>query len=114
MDDGGISITGLTIGGAALTAIGGMVGAWIRARMGRTEITPQPLEVEVKPTMDLVEKASCSEYRDAIADCHSNLFARMSSAEQRIAAAEAALHALDDHLKSMDNKLDVLLQRSRK
>lgn len=112
MDNGGISITGLTIGGTALTVIGGMVGAWIRARHGRTEITPQPLEV--KPTKDLVEKASCSEYRIADAACHSNLFARMSSAEQRIAAAEAALHALDDHLKSMDNKLDVLLQRSRK
>lgn len=41
----GISITGLTIGGAALTTIGGLVGAYLKARHGRTEITPQPLEV---------------------------------------------------------------------
>ena len=32
MDDGGISLTGLTIGGTALTAIGGILGAWIKAR----------------------------------------------------------------------------------
>ena len=112
MDNGGISITGLTVGGAALTAIGGMVGAWIRARMGRTEITPQPLEVRAAP--NLIDRTACGEYRAINAADHSNLFARVSSAEQRIAAAEAALHALDDHLKSMDNKLDVLLQRSRK
>ena len=45
MDDGGISVTELTIGGAALTALGSLVGAWLKARHGRTEITPQPLEV---------------------------------------------------------------------
>lgn len=45
MDDGGISVTGLTIGGAALTTLGGLVGAWLKARHSRTEITPQPLEV---------------------------------------------------------------------
>lgn len=45
MDDGGISVTGLTVGGAALTTLGGLVGAWLKARHGRTEITPQPLEV---------------------------------------------------------------------
>ena len=111
MDDG-ISITGLTVGGAAIASIGGLVGAWIRARMGRTEITPQPLEVRAAP--NLIDRTACGEYRAINAADHSNLFARVSSAEQRIAAAEAALHALDDHLKSMDNKLDVLLQRSRK
>ena len=52
MDDGGISVTGLTIGGAALTTIGGLVGAWLKARHGRTEITPQPLEVREAPARD--------------------------------------------------------------
>ena len=45
MADSGMTLTGLTISGAALTAIGGVVGAWIRARYARTRIEPQPLEV---------------------------------------------------------------------
>lgn len=109
MDNGGISITGLTIGGAALTAIGGMVGAWIKARMGRTEITPQPLEVRAAP--EIVGRAMCAEYRAGNSSDHSNLFARMSSAEQRIAAAEAALHAMAERLASMDSKLDTIIGR---
>ena len=110
MEDG-ISITGLTIGGAALTAIGGMVGAWIRARMSRTEITPQPLEV--RATRDLIDRSACGEYRAVNAADHSNLFARVSSAEQRIAAAEAALHAMNERLASMDGKLDTIIRRMR-
>ena len=105
----GISITGLTIGGAALTAIGGVVGAWIKARMGRTEITPQPLEV--RPSRDLIDRSICTEYRAVNAADHSNLFARVSSAEQRIAAAEAALHAMGERLASMDGKLDTIIRR---
>ena len=108
MDDG-ISITGLTIGGAALTAIGGVVGAWIKARMGRTEITPQPLEV--RKVKGLVTTEACREWRDTNAADHSNLFARVSSAEQRIAAAEAALHAMGERLASMDGKLDTIIRR---
>ena len=107
MDDGGLSITGLTVGGAALTAIGGMVGAWIRARYGRHEITPQPLEVRAAP--NLIDRSSCNEFRAVNAADHSNLFARMSSAEQRIAAAEAALHAMTEWLASMDSKLDKII-----
>ena len=107
--ESGISITGLTIGGATLTAIGGMVGAWIKARMGRTEITPQPLEV--RAARNLIDKETCAEYRASNAECHSNLFARMSSAEQRLAAAEAAQHAMSERLTSMDGKLDTIIGR---
>jgi len=35
----------------------------------------------------------------------------MSSAEQRIAAAEAALHAMTERLASMDSKLDKIIGR---
>jgi hypothetical protein len=109
MDDGGISITGLTIGGAALTAIGGMVGAWIKARMGRTEITPQPLEVrEVK---GLVTTEACREWRDTVQACHSNLFARVSHCEQRIAAVEASLQGIQATVARMDSKLDTIIGR---
>ncbi len=36
----------LVIGGGAVGAICGVVGAWIKARYGRTEITPNPLPVD--------------------------------------------------------------------
>ena len=41
----------LAIGGTAVTAIAGIVGAWIKARYGRTTVEPDPLNVrnEKKP-----------------------------------------------------------------
>ncbi len=41
----------LAIGGGAVGAIAGVVGAWIKARYGRTQIDPDPLNVknEKKP-----------------------------------------------------------------
>ena len=36
----------LTMGGAAVSAIAGVVGAWVRARYGKTEVTPTPLPVD--------------------------------------------------------------------
>ena len=109
MDESGISITGLTVGGAAIASIGGLVGAWIKARMGRTEITPQPLDVrEVK---GLVAADACREWRDTVQSCHANLFARMSSCEQRIAAVEACFRGLQDTVGRMDTKLDHIIGR---
>ena len=83
MDDGGISVTGLTIGGAALTTIGGLVGAWLRARHGRTEITPQPLEVREAPAYVRCE------------DCirrHAEVDKRHGDLEQEVRADRRALH----------------------
>ena len=109
MDAGGISITGLTVGGAAIASIGGLVGAWIKARMGRTEITPQPLDVrEVK---GLVSTDACREWRESVQSGHSNLFARMSSCEQRIAAVEAGMQSIQTIVGRMDAKLDTIIGR---
>jgi hypothetical protein len=105
MSDGGISITGLTIGGAALTAIGGMVGAWIRSRYGRTEIRPQPLEVR-----DATNRALTDHVQDNRSD-HSNIFSRLSSVEQRVAAVESSYKAQELRLTSIDGKLDKILER---
>ena len=83
MDDGGISVTGLTIGGAALTTIGGLVGAWLKARHGRTEITPQPLEVREAPAYVRCE------------DCirrHAEVDKRHGELEQEVRADRRALH----------------------
>lgn len=83
MDDGGISVTGLTIGGAALTTLGGLVGAWLKARHGRTEITPQPLEVREAPAYVRCE------------DCirrHAEVDKRHGDLEQEVRADRRALH----------------------
>jgi len=66
MDDGGITLTGLTVGGASLAAISGVVGAWIKARYGHTRISPQPLEV--KPSEQYVKSEECIEHRRIIED----------------------------------------------
>ena len=38
----------LTMGGAAVSAIAGVVGAWIKAKYGKTTV-PQPLKTEIAP-----------------------------------------------------------------
>ena len=83
MDDGGISVTGLTIGGAALTTLGGLVGAWLKARHSRTEITPQPLVVREAPAYVRCE------------DCirrHAEVDKRHGDLEQEVRADRRALH----------------------
>lgn len=109
MEDG-ISLTGLTIGGAALTAIGGMVGAWVRARYGRTEITPQPLEVKAVGNAKVPEKI-CDERHSRIDNQVENLFHRVGALETEQASYDEALKGVRDTVKSMDGKLDILIRR---
>lgn len=60
MEVDGIS---LTVGGAAVSAIAGIAGAWIKARYGRTNI-PQPMETQqVGP---FVTCGECKQHRAAI------------------------------------------------
>ena len=60
MEVDGIS---LTMGGAAVSAVAGLAGAWIKARYGKTSI-PQPLETErVGPYVTCGE---CKQHRAAI------------------------------------------------
>ena len=60
MEVDGIS---LTMGGAAVSAIAGIAGAWIKARYGRTNI-PQPMETQqVGPYVTCGE---CKQHRAAI------------------------------------------------
>ena len=53
----------LTMGGAAVSAIAGVVGAWIKAKFGKTQI-PQPMETQqVGP---FVTCGECKQHRQAI------------------------------------------------
>ena len=47
----------LTIGGGAVSAIAAVVGAWVKARFGRTRVSPVPLPVETQK--DFVTVGDC-------------------------------------------------------
>jgi len=104
MDEGGISITGLTIGGAALTTVGGLIGAWLKARHSRMEITPQPLEVCASPRYSLAE--DCRRYQESNERDHENLFARMTQCERSNSATDAKLDMLITSVSRIETKLD--------
>lgn len=53
----------LTAGGATVSAIAGVVGAWIKARYGKTRV-PQPLETREEPRFVTCDQ--CAEHRKAI------------------------------------------------
>lgn len=105
--DEGISLTGLTIGGTALTTIGGIVGAWLKTRYARTEITPQPLAVREDKGPRSPEL--CDERHDRINEQVRDLYLRVIDAEKTI----SELKALRDQVKSMDGKLDTILRNMR-
>jgi hypothetical protein len=104
MDDGGISITGLTIGGAALTTVGGLIGAWLKARHSRMEITPQPLEVRESLKYSLAEDCQRHQHHNELA--HENLFARMAAVEKEQARTSAKLEMVLESLNRIENKID--------
>lgn len=83
----------LTIGGAALTTLGGIIGAVVKAytaRNQRTEISPSPLTIE--------QTAYQAQMKDNAKD-HENLFARMARLEQQFAAIDAKVDAKFDAIK---------------
>lgn len=80
----------LTIGGTALTVIGGIAGAWIKAwsaRHQKTEISPNPLSVE--------QTAYQAAMKDNAGD-HANLFDRVRALEKQHAALDAKVDAKFD------------------
>lgn len=102
MDESGISITGLTVGGAALTAIGGIIGAWINAKNDRRRIEPQPLDIRHLPSA--ADKADNE-------DDHRYFRARLDEHGQEIAALKEQGRHNTKTLETMDRKLDRLLEK---
>ena len=86
MEVDGIS---LTMGGAAVSAVAGIAGAWIKARYGKTSI-PQPLETErVRPYVTCGE---CKQHRAAIG--------------KRIDTVETTSHAILRKLDEIDTRAE--------
>jgi len=98
----------LILSSASLISILG-IGAKIWIANRPQKIGPQPFEVTAATRH--TPQGQCDERHHDIDSRTSNLFSRMSAAEQRIAAVEASHLAQIARLESMDNKLDRLLSR---
>ncbi len=108
MDDGGITLTGLTIGGAALTTLGGLAGAWIRARYGRTTQIPQPLETRPEP--EGYNGRLCGERHRILEDQITCLFAGINANK----VLGGKVQSLEAQVHSMDGKLDTIITQLAK
>ena len=85
----------LTIGGAALTTIGGVLGALARAwcsRHQRTEIEPNPLVQEQSSQQALWKKNEAD---------HADIFARLRKVEADVAGHTAAILSMKDLLNKI-------------
>ena len=98
MEVDGIS---LTMGGAAVSAIAGIAGAWIKARYGRTEV-PQPLKTEIAPDPLNVHTEKKPAYVP-VAECNRRMCEhaeRMTRLEGEVKASNAAVIAKLDEIDS--------------
>ena len=79
----------LAIGGGAVTAIAGVVGAYIKAKFGKTEI-PQPMETQqVGP---FVTCGECKQHRAAIG--------------KRVGTIEDSTRTIINRLEDIDNRAE--------
>ena len=79
----------LAVGGGAVTAIAGVVGAWIKAKFGKTHI-PQPMETsQVGP---FVTCGECKQHREAIG--------------KRIDTIETSTRTIIDKLDEIDTRAE--------
>ena len=56
----------LTMGGAAVSAIAGVVGAWIKAKYGKPVVPPVPQPLETERVGPYVTCGECKQHRAAI------------------------------------------------
>ena len=79
----------LAIGGGAVTAIAGVVGAYIKAKFGKTEI-PQPMETQ--QVWPFVTCGECKQHRQAIG--------------KRIDTIEDSTRTIINKLDDIDNRAE--------
>lgn len=94
-------------GGSALTVLGGIAGAWIKARYGRTKVDPTPLPVEV--AQRFVTCDQCQAHRDAIGkrfDAQVQLFSKVSDKLDLIEAHN------EDRAKRMHDRIDPIIREA--
>jgi hypothetical protein len=97
----------LAISSAALTALAGVAGAWIKARYGRTKVEPTPLPVDVADKFVTCDQ--CKAHREALAkrvDAQLELFSKVSDKLDLIEAHN------EDRAKRMHDRLDPVIRSS--
>lgn len=113
----------LTMGGAAVSAIAGVAGAWIKARYGKTEIAPDPLNVknEKKPVFVTVGEfntrlgkveADIKDLRGDIQTSNAAVLAKLDEndkrSEERAQATHKRLDPFIQELGAVRGKVDII------
>lgn len=94
----------LAIGGGAVTAIAGVVGAWIKARFSKTTVEPTPLPVTTEKTPKYVTVQEFNKHVEDNARDHENVFARLKN-DKLTSKLEGILEGMRDDLKAIKDKL---------
>lgn len=106
----------LTMGGAAVSAIAGVVGAWVKAKYGKTTV-PQPLETREEPRFVTCDQ--CAEHRkainariDDIGPALGRVFKKLDEndkrAEERSIQTHRRLDPLVEEIGRLRGKMDII------
>ncbi len=95
----------LAIGGGAVTAIAGVVGAWIKARWSKTTVEPTPLPVTTEKTPKYVTVQEFNKHVEDNARDHENMFARMNRNDMLTSEINGKLTGIKDDLTLIKQKL---------
>ena len=82
----------LTMGGAAVSAIAGLAGAWIKAKYGKPVVPPVPQPLETERVGPYVTCGECKQHRAAIG--------------KRIDGVETTSHAILRKLDEIDTRAE--------
>lgn len=99
----------LMVGGSAVGAIVTLLGAWIKARYAKTEISPDPINVRMG--RDYMTCDECKQHRDAMQSQQIELFGRVRTNELRTASIDGQLTQIAKTVDRIDNKLDSRKER---
>ncbi len=95
----------LAIGGGAVTAIAGVVGAWIKARWSKTTVEPTPLPVTTEKTPKYVTVQEFNKHVEDNQRDHENMFARLNANDKLTSKLEGILEGIREDLSAIKNKL---------
>ena len=95
----------LAIGGGAVTAIAGVVGAWIKARFSKTTVEPTPLPVTTEKTPKYVTVQEFNKHVEDNARDHENIFARVNRNDILTSEINGKLAGIKDDLTLIKQKL---------
>ena len=95
----------LAIGGGAVTAIAGVVGAWIKARFSKTTVEPTPLPVTTEKTPKYVTVQEFNKHVEDNARDHENLFGRLNRNDMVTSEINGKLTGIKEDLTLIKTKL---------